>query len=545
MLESLSIRNIVLIEELHLDFDPGLCVFTGETGTGKSILLDALGLALGARAEGRLLRPETTQAQVTASFRLPPTHLFWQTLDNHGLTNERHDLLFRRHLETDGKSKCFLNDQPISQNLMQRLGKELVEVHGQFDHLLEPKSHLAILDAYGKIDKEDIKATFKAYQDAKEALQDFQESLQKSFERQTYLRFAIEEIEKISPRLNEEKELEAEKSLISHRAKLIDAFKSADSYLSPLVGHLSQSHKTLGKVQDLLPEKITPLMEAADRAIVEVQEILEELNTLRKDGEEAPYTLESLENRLYALKSLSRKYQCSDLLQRLHEFRTELDLLGQGEDHIQKLEETVTLSKQAFLKKAQTLSSLRHAAATKLEEALALEFPPLKLDHTKFRVHFEELPESAWRETGIDQVEFYIRTNPDMPEGAFSQVASGGELSRLMLGLKVILAQSSAIPTLIFDEIESGTGGAVASAMGERLKALSRNSQILAITHSPQIASFGSQHMVVHKIVKEGKTTTRVKQLPSEERYEEVARMLSGEEITEEARAAAKRLMAR
>jgi DNA repair protein RecN (Recombination protein N) len=543
MLESLSIRNIVLIEELHLEFEPGLCVLTGETGAGKSILLDALGLALGTRAEGRLLRHGATQAQVTASFRLPSSHPFWQTLYDLGITHEGNDLLFRRHLEDDGKSKCFLNDQPISQNLMLRLGKELVEVHGQFDHLLEPKSHLAVLDAYGKIDKEDIRVAFKIFQGAKQALQNFQENLQKSFERQTFLRFAIEEIEKLSPRPGEEEELETERSLIAHRAKLVEAFKSADSSLTPLIGHLSQSHKTLSKVQDILPERITPLMEASDRAILEIQEILEGLNTLRKDGEDAPHTLESLENRLYALKSLSRKYQCPDLLQRLAEFKEEFSLLEQGEDHIQKLEETVALSKEAFLKKAQTLSGLRHTAATKLEGTLAQEFPPLKLDHTKFRVHFEELSESTWRETGIDQVEFYIRTNPDMPEGAFSQVASGGELSRLMLGLKVILTQAGAIPTLIFDEIESGTGGAVASAMGERLKNLSQNSQILAITHSPQIASFGSQHMVVHKIVKDGKTTTHVKQLPTEERYEEVARMLAGDVITEEARAAAKRLM--
>lgn len=543
MLESLSIRNIVLIEELHLEFKPGLCVLTGETGAGKSILLDALGLALGSRAEGRLLRHGTTQAQVTASFRLLPSHSFWQTLDDLGITHERNDLLFRRHLDDDGKSKCFLNDQPISQNLMRRLGAELVEVHGQFDHLLEPKSHLTILDVYGKIDKEDIKTAFKAYQGAKEALQDFQENLQKSLERQTFLRFAIEEIEKLSPRLGEEEELETEKSLIAHRAKLVEAFKSADSCLAPLIGQLSQSHKILSKVQDILPEKITPLMQASDRAIVEIQEILGSLNELRKDGEDAPYTLESLENRLYALRSLSRKYQCNDLLQCLKNFKEEFLLLEKGEDHIQKLEEIVVLSKEAFLKKAQALSNLRCKAAAKLEEALAQEFPPLKLDHTKFRVHFEELPEHTWREAGIDQVEFYIRTNPDMPEGPFSQVASGGELSRLMLGLKVILAQAGAIPTLIFDEIESGTGGAVASAMGERLKALSQNSQILAITHSPQIASFGSQHMVVHKMVKDGKTTTNIKQLRTDERYEEVARMLAGEVITEEARAAAKRLM--
>lgn len=543
MLESLSIRNIVLIDELTLAFKEGLYLLTGETGAGKSILLDALGLALGERAEARLLRPGASKAQVTATFSLPKTHTLWKELEEQGIDHEEGELIFRRTLEADGKSKCFLNDQIITQSLMRQLGQDLVEVHGQFDKLLHPKAHLKALDDYGKVDKSPVEGAFKAYREARENLKTFQENLGRAQERQAFLRFACDEIEKINPKLGEEADLERERALISHSAKMAEVFSVVDQGLAPTLSGLFLSHKALARIQDLLPEKINPLLKTADRAIIEVQELCEELNSLRGEVEGTPRDLETLENRLYAIRGLARKYQTEDLLATLKAFQEELNSLDHGEDTLKALEKKLEEARQIYLEKASHLSKRRKEKALELQKALANELAPLKLGGAHFRVHFDVCPEDGWGPQGCDRVEFYIQTNPGVPEGPLSTVASGGELSRLMLALKVVLVQSGAVPTLIFDEIESGTGGAVAAAMGERLYALSKSLQILAITHSPQIASYGSEHLVISKSVQEGITTTRVQVLEEAERDEEIARMLAGEEITEEARAAARRLI--
>lgn len=543
MLESLSIRNIVLIEELQVSFKNGLCLLTGETGAGKSILLDALGLALGARAEARLLRPGTSKAQVIATFSLPPVHCFWQALDDQGIDHREGEIIFRRTLETDGKSKCFLNDQVITQSLMRQLGQELVEVHGQFDKLLQPKSHLKALDDYGKIDKSPIGEAFKAYREARENLKTFQENLGRAQERQVFLRFACEEIGKISPKPGEEAELERERALISHRAKMAEVLTTVEQGLSPALSGLFQSHKALVRIQDLIPEKIHPLLKTADRAIIEVQELCEELKSLQGEVENTPRNLETLENRLYALRGLARKYQTEDLLTSLKAFQEELYSLDDIENSLKIFEKKLEETRQSYLEKAKNLSKIRQEKALELQKALANELTPLKLGQAVFRVHFETCEEEGWGPHGYDRVEFYIQTNPGVPEGPLSTVASGGELSRFMLALKVVLVQSGAVPTLIFDEIESGTGGAVAAAMGERLEALSNSLQILAITHSPQIAAYGTQHLVISKSIQKDSTTTHVRTLEESERDEEIARMLAGEEITEEARAAARRLM--
>lgn len=543
MLESLSIRNIVLIEDLQISFKNGLCLLTGETGAGKSILLDALGLALGARAEARLLRPGASKAQVTANFSLPPTHPLWKELDDQGIHHEGGELIFRRTLEGDGKSKCFLNDQVITQSLMRQLGQELVEVHGQFDKLLQPKSHLKALDDYGKVDKSMVEEAFKVYREARETLKTFQENLGRAQERQAFLRFASDEIEKINPKPGEVPELERERALISHRAKMAETFKVVDQGLASALSGLFLSHKTLTRIQDLLSEKINPLLKTADRAIIEVQELCEELKFLQGEVESTPHDLEILENRLYAIRGLARKYQTEDLLATLKSFQEELNSLDHGEDTLKALEKKLEEGRYTYLKNANHLSKIRKEKALELQKALTEELGPLKLGQVHFRVHFDVFSEDSWGSNGVDRVEFFIQTNPGIPEGPLSTVASGGELSRLMLALKVVLVQSGAVPTLIFDEIESGTGGAVAAAMGERLYALSKSLQILAITHSPQIASYGSEHLVISKSVQEGVTTTRVHVLEEAERDEEIARMLAGEEITEEARAAARRLM--
>lgn len=543
MLNFLSIQNVVLIEDLHLTFEKGLCVLTGETGAGKSILLDALGLALGARADLKFLRKGAPKAVITACFSLSPAHPLWQDLDEHGLLVEGSDLIFRRHLDEEGKSKCFLNDQIISQTLMRQLGQQLVEIHGQFDRLLEPKSHGSTLDTFGKLETACVRNAFKLYQDAKKELSSFKEKMLKSLERQTFLRFAVEEIEKVGPREGEEEKLEAEKNLIAHRAKIAEALAGVNQNLNTVLTHLTGSHKALDRIQDLSPEKINPLLEAADRAILESQDVLEGVTALTREMDGTQQSLESLENRLHALKALARKYQATDLLHCLEMFKEELSLIEQSDHHIETMEQKVEDLKSDYLKKAQALSEKRKTSALSLQAALAQELSPLKLEHAKLWVRIKELEEEAWGPSGINRIEFYAQMNPGSAEGPLASIASGGELSRLMLALKVILSQSGGVPTLIFDEIESGTGGAVAAAMGERLKVLSHHMQVLAITHSPQIASHGTQHLVVFKLMKETETTTHVRTLTQEDRWEEVARMLAGEEITEEARAAAKRLI--
>ncbi len=544
MLETLVIRNIVLIDTLQIDFREGLCVLTGETGAGKSILLDALGLALGARAEARLLRQGAEQASVTALFQLPSSHAIWEELTLQEVTHDKASLLFRRTLKADGKSQCFLNDQLISQPLMRRFGQVLVEIHGQFDTLLEPKSQLLALDAYGKVDMTSTQRAFKNYQDANAALEAFEKKLAHSAERQAFLHFAIKEIEQLSPQHGEMAHLEQEKSLIAHGAKLSEALHFVEQALTPLITPLSQSHKSLDRIQSYLPEKISPLLEATDRALLDVQDIVESVTTLKRDTAEAAHTLEKVEDRLHGLRALSRKYLCEDLADCLLHFKTELASFEQGEDHKYLLEATLQEKKTSYLEVARQLSAQRQAAAHSLEMALTGEFHPLKLTHARFRVHLAELSEESWRETGIDRIEFYIQTNPDTPEGPLNTIASGGERARFMLALKGILAQSGTVSTLIFDEIESGTGGAVASAMGERLKKLSQQMQVLAITHSPQIAAQGTQHLLVFKKVVEGRTITELRSLEGHERHEEVARMLAGHDVTDEARAAAMRLMA-
>jgi len=543
VLKAISIQNIVLIDDLQIDFETGLCVLTGETGAGKSILLDALGLALGGRAEARLFRQGATKAQVIATFSLPENHPVLEELDVHEIEQVGGELIFRRHLDVDGKSKCFLNDQIISQTLMRRLGQSLVEIHGQFEGLLDPKSHIEAVDTYGALEKVRVQDAYQAYHQAKKDLQLFQTNLAKSLERKTFLNFAIEEIEKVAPLPGEEESLEVERAFVSHHAKIAEAItiveKSCDSALSDLV----VSHKALNRICDLLPEKLTPLIQASDRALVEIQEVVEGMRDLKSDVEGTPRNLEVIENRLHSLRQLLRKYQCADILEYLKSSGQELSLLDHGEDHIHALKEQLDVLKGAYQEVAKTLSEERKKAAHALEVAIRKELPPLKLEHARFRVNIAPLEETAWGPNGFDRVEFYIQTNPGSPEGPLASIASGGELSRLMLALKAVLVSSASVPTLIFDEIESGTGGAVASAMGDRLKVLSQTMQVLAITHSPQIASSGDQHFVVFKVMAEKETTTHVRALDRAEKYEEVARMLAGEEITDEARAAAKSLI--
>lgn len=545
MLKSLSIRNIVLVDNLQIDFESGLSVLTGETGAGKSILLDALSLALGSKAEPRLIRQGQTTAQVIAVFIPPPSHHIWDVLKEHEIQADDNELIFRRTLEQDGKSKCLLNDQIISQTLMRKLGQALVEVHGQFEGLLDTRAHINALDTFGKIDSQPVKAAYQEFLSAKKDLEEFQDKLSKSLERLTFLGFAMEEIEKAKPLRGEVEALEADRSLIAHRAKIADVIEVVEKSCHAAISEMASSHKALNRIVDLLPEQLCSLIEASDRSLMEIQEVLEGCKNLQDEVNGTPQSLDQIENRIHTLRSLSRKYQCDDLLTCLQQFKEESTQLNQGDDYKIELERKVKEYKDRYVSQATRLSTLRKKAGEQLDSEIEKELPPLKLEHAKFRVKLTELPEENWGPHGFDQVEFYIRTNPGSPEGPIGEVASGGELSRLMLALKAVLVQFTAVPTLIFDEIESGTGGSVASAMGGRLKALSDRMQVLAITHSPQIAVSGDHHFVVYKVMSNNSTTTHVKSLNLNDKQEEIARMLAADEITDEARAAAKSMMGR
>ncbi len=543
MLRLLSIRNIVLINELEIDFQSGLSVLTGETGAGKSILLDALGFALGERTDSRLLRQGELSAQVTAIFSLSPQHPIVGELEAQEIPTENGEIIFRRLLTSEGKTKCYLNDQLVSQNLMRKIGQSLVQIHGQHERLLDAKTHCDALDAFGKLETDKIEQLFNSYQMAKKELQTFKDNLARSFERRTFLEFAIEEIEKVQPLLGEIESLEQERSFVAHSAKIADVLQSVEKSCDTALLEVSSAHKALHRISDLSPEKIAPLWEASDRSLIELQEVIEGMRHLKREVDGTQHSLESLENRLHTLRTLTRKYQCSDLLECLTGFKQEIERLFNSEDLLEKLEEKVIEERKAYKAFAEDLTEKRKKAALILEKEIHIELIPLKLERARFTVHFEPLDENAWGPKGCDKVEFYIQTNPGSREGPLAEIASGGELSRFMLALKAILVHSASIPILIFDEIESGTGGAVAAAIGDRLKSLSEKMQVLAITHSPQIASTGDHHFVVHKVVEANQTSAHIRNLTSDEKYEEVARMLAGEQITEEARAAARRLV--
>ncbi len=547
MLQSLTIRDVVLIEKLDLDFLPGLCVFTGETGAGKSILLDSLGLAMGERADVGLIRKGAEKSQVVATFSVAPSHPLGALLSEHDIPFDEGVVALKRILNREGPSKCFINDLPVTVTLLRQVAEMLIEIHGQFDQLLESKTHRKALDTFGDFDLDDVARAYGRFKEELKIYEDAQAYLAAAKERESFIKFTLEDLEKLAPKPSEEERLQGEKSRVAHRGKIAQAAGDADQALSEgIMGKLVLAQKSLERVQDFLPEAITPLMETLDRAMIEVEEAGAGLQDLLNSVRGEALSLESVESRLYELRSAARKHNVGadglyDFMTRL---KDELQTLEQGEDHLITLKQAVDLARDSYLKAAQKLSQLRQTAARKLEAAMGVELEPLKLGQAKFIVHAEEMDESHWTQYGIDRIEFHVATNPGTPSGPLAKIASGGEMSRLMLALKVVLAGKSSVPTLIFDEIDTGTGGAVAAAMGERLKRLSKDMQVLTITHSPQVAAKGDQHFHVAKSVTGEVTLTKVFTLDPQERFEEIARMLSGSQVTDEARAQAKKLMA-
>lgn len=553
MLVQLSIRDIVLIEQANIPFAKGLCVLSGETGAGKSILLDSLGLAIGNRAESRLVRSGKEQGVVTAEFDIGGHGKLRQAAADMGVELEDDTLIIRRILTADGKSRCFINDQPVSVTALKTLGEMLVEIHGQHDQrgLLDPSSHRDLLDDFGGLGKERqvTETAFAAWRDKADTLAELQAQVAKAQAEEDYLRHMLGELEALKPEAGEEETLAEKRQFMMQGEKRIAAIQSALDELQGNTSVATSLHaavRMLTRSTALESGATDKVMETLERAAMEVDEAISELERIAQESQFSPAELERAEERLFALRGLARKHNVAvdDLKALMDDTRGKLALLENQTTHMGELEQEVAAARNAYIAAAEALSAKRKKAATELEKAVMAELEGLKMGGTKVQVHLAPLPEENWQAEGIDKVAFLASTNPGSPPAPLHKIASGGELSRFMLALKVAMRDVRSTPTVIFDEIDIGTGGAVADAIGRRLARLGEVAQVLVVTHLPQVAARGVHHLHVSKAAKDNVTRTQVVALPESERQEELARMLAGEAITDEARAAAQKLMA-
>ncbi|QJQ33405.1 DNA repair protein RecN [Sphingomonas lacunae] len=551
MLTALSIRDVVLIEALDLDFNDGLGVLTGETGAGKSILLDALGLALGSRADSGLVRHGTDRARVTASFApLKAGHAALDLLDEAGIEVEPGEpLVIRREVKRDGGSRGFIADQPASAALLRDVGATLVEIHGQHDErgLLNPRGHRALLDAFGQIDLSSVAQSHGEWRAAETALAEARERLLNDVSEREWLDHSIAEIAALAPEAGEEEALAAARSDMQKGARLVDEMDGVDKLLAGSDGALAQLRAATRRLDRLAAEHplFAEALAAFDRALIEAGEGEDSLSKAAEALRFDPAELDRIETRLFDLRALARKHrvEADGLAALLEDLTARRAAIDAGEQSLADLESRVARSQSAYRNAAEALHAARVKAAAALDKAVASELAPLKLDAAQFRTAVEPLDQSQWGPHGADRVEFLIATNPGAPFAGLMKIASGGELSRFLLALKVSLAEVGGAGTIIFDEIDRGVGGAVASAIGERLSRLSDSRQLLVVTHSPQVAARGTQHYMIAKTSDGTVARTGVRSLDAGERQEEIARMLSGADITDEARAQAARLM--
>ncbi|MDB5713411.1 MAG: recN [Sphingomonadales bacterium] len=545
MLLSLSIRDVVLIEALDLEFRPGLVVITGETGAGKSILLDALGLALGDRAASGLVRQGASQASVTATFEHDidaATILTANDID----CDPSEPLIVRRTLKSDGKSRAFVNDQPVSGALLREFGARLVEIHGQHDDrgLLAPTGHRTLLDAFGKIDSTTAGKSFAAMRAADVALETAKTALDDATRDRDWLTHTVAELDAFDPEPGEEEQLAERRANMQRGERLSGELEDIMALVEGSEGALPKL-RAAARALDRVAREHSTLAEALaaiDRAIIEGAVAEEQLQRAASLHVFDPAQLEDDETRLFDLRALARKHRVApDALAALAtELRAKLNAIEEGGAGIDRLHAQAAAARTAYRAAAAKLTEARTAAALRLDKAVASELAPLKLDAARFRTAVAAGPDT---EQGADRVEFEISTNPGAPFAPLTKIASGGELSRFILALKVALAEEGGAGTMIFDEIDRGVGGAVASAIGERLARLADTRQVLVVTHSPQVAARGGEHLLIAKNSDGLVTRTNLRTLDAEARQEEIARMLSGTHVTEEARAQAARLV--
>jgi len=547
MLRQLAIHNVVLVEKLELEFEPGLGVLTGETGAGKSILLDALGLALGARAEAALVRSGEEQASVSAELELPSGHPVHGRLREQGIDVEAGEpLIVRRTLKADGGSRAFVGATSVPAGLIRDLGSLMVEIHGQHDDrgLLNPKGHRELLDAFGRLDTGPVERAWSEVIRVEAELAEARAQAAMAEREREYLEHSSEEIERLAPEAGEETSLAEERAAMQAGLKAGESLSGLDDLLGGSEGALAQLRQAARRIErgaadhDLLAEALAAL----DRAVIEASEAEDRIARAADALAFDPARLDRVEARLFDIRALARKHRVEpDALAAFGEqMRGQLAAIRAGGERIAELDEQLAEARNAFATEAERLSEQRHAAARRLDAAVTEELHPLKLDAARFRTSIAPAEPGP---SGTDRVEFEVSTNPGAPFGPLTRIASGGELARFILALKVALAEAGSAATMIFDEVDRGVGGAVASAIGERLARLAQQSQVLVVTHSPQVAARASHHYRIEKSHGSDGTRTTVRKLSAAERREEIARMLSGASVTEEARAQAERLL--
>jgi DNA repair protein RecN (Recombination protein N) len=552
MLSRLSIRDIVLIDRLDIDFAGHLAVLTGETGAGKSILLDAFALALGGRGDQTLVRQGVEQGQVTAVFEVAPEHPVLAVLKDNGIAAED-GLILRRVQLSDGRTRAFVNDQPVSVQVLKQLGSLLVEIHGQHDDraLVDAATHRRLLDAFGGLeaDAAQVETLWEARRATQEAADAHRADIERAQREAEWLRHAVTELGKLSPQAGEETALATRRSVMMQSEKvaedLRDAYDAIAGSKSAVPG-LAQIVRRLERRATQAPSLVEPSVKALDAALNALDETRGHLEAALRAADFDPVELEHNEERLFALRAAGRKYnvQVDDLAALAQKYNNDIALIDAGEEKLKALLDAAAKAKADFVAAADALSKARVKAAARLDKAVNGELAPLKLERARFSTEIVSDPEAAGP-NGIDRVEFWVQTNPGTKPGPMMKIASGGELARFLLALKVVLADRGSAPTLVFDEIDTGVGGAVADAIGLRLARLGRNVQVLAVTHAPQVAARADRHYVISKdALDNGKrVATRVIEVAEDHRREEIARMLAGAEITNEARAAAERLI--
>ena len=553
MLRRLSIRNYVLISSLDIDLGAGMAVFTGETGAGKSILLDALGLALGERAASGVVARGSDRASVAAVFDIGQADAVRTLLAEHDLDHGG-ELLLRRVVGSDGRSRAFVNDTPTGIALLRRIGNLLVEIEGQTDQggLLDQARHLTMLDEFAGHgpERESLAAAHAAWRAAQSAQQEAEAAHEASRKEEDYLRHAVSELEALAPESGEAARRAAERATLQNSEKLGEALNAASSEIAADGGvgaRLRSARRAIERAAPLAGGALDSLLEALDRAAIEAEEAEGALSGAQDALDTGPSRLEAVEERLFSLRAAARKHRTDpdSLVPLLTKLQGELDLIEGGADRLTALAAATEASRQVYLDKAREVSRARQRAARKLDEAVAAELGPLKFGRARFSTALDPAAEGAESRTGIDRCRFMLATDPGADSLPLAKVASGGERARLLLALRVCLARAAGLSTLVFDEIDRGIGGAVADAVGERLARLAGDVQVLVVTHSPQVAARGDRHYRVAKSEGEQGATARVRLLTDDQRREEIARMLSGAKVTEEARAAADSLLAR
>jgi DNA repair protein RecN (Recombination protein N) len=552
MLAHLSIRDIVLIDRLDIDLDPKLTVLTGETGAGKSIVLDAFALALGARGDAALVRQGAEQGQVTAAFDVQAEHPARAVLKANDLDGNG-DLILRRVQLADGRTRAFINDQPVTVQVLREVGKRLVEIHGQHDEraLVDPATHRMLLDAFGGNlgSTADVGRLWSSWKECEQSVTAERERLKRALSEADFIRHAVEELSALAPREGEEQTLADRRSALMHAEKaaddLRDAHEAVAGSASPVPTLAAVLRRLERRVADA-GELVAGPVKALDQALQSLEETRAGLETALRTADFDPKELERIEDRLFGLRAAARKYSATveTLPEVAARFRSDLEAIDRGAEKLAELEAKAGEAEKAFRAAAETLSKSRQKAAKALDKAVNAELPPLKLERAEFITEIESDPAAAGPE-GIDRVEFWVRTNPGSKPGPLMKVASGGELARFLLALKVVLADRGSAPTLIFDEIDTAVGGAVSDAIGARLARLGDKVQVLSVTHAPQVAARAANHFLVLKeAVDKTRVATRVRSLDPKLKREEIARMLAGAEITDEARKAAERLIA-